>query len=223
MPAYFSAFLIALLLLSPLPVRAAEPTQITVTGTGSVSLPPDEAIVSGTVETYDGHSASVAVGANAAIYDRVASSVVAVGIARSDITLSSYNVSYNPPPNDRPGYTVVRSFSVKVHQLNLAGRVIDSATSAGATAINIYFGLADTSAATTQAMERAVANATAQATALAGAARLHIVGIGSISSGGYVTAPQPRMLAAIARAPTQLDTGNTTVTQTVTIVFLAKP
>lgn len=204
-------------------MRAAEPTQITVTGTGSVSLPPDEAIVNGTVETYDGHSASSAVGANAAIYDRVANAVVAVGIARADVTLSSYNVSYNPPPNEQPGYTVDRSFSVTVHHINLAGSVIDNATSAGATRIAVYFGLSDTSTATTQAMERAVVNATAQATALAEAARLHLVGIASIGTGGYIPAPEPRMLAATAHAPTQLDTGNTTVTQTVTIVFLAKP
>lgn len=223
MPAYFSAFLIGLLLLSPVPIAAAVPTHISVTGTGTVSLPPDEATVTGTIETYDGHNASTAVGQNADLYDRVAAAVVAAGVARADITLSSYNVSYNPPPNDRSGFTVYRSFRITVRAIGRAGNVVDAATGAGATQIGVSFGLHDSSIATERALQRAVADATARATAIASAAHLHVIGIAQISA-GYVQIPQPMPVMAMAvRAPTTFDNGNTTVTQTVSVEFLAKP
>jgi uncharacterized protein YggE len=226
MPAYFTAFLTALLLLSPLTARAATATQIAVGGTGAVTLPPDEATVSATVETYDGHSASVAVANNSGIYERAVAAIAALGVAAGDISLSAYNVRYNPPPNERSGYTVDRTFLVKVHKLSLAGAVVDAATNAGASQINsVSFGLADTTAAATQAMQRAVDDATAKATALARAAHLRIVGIATITAGGgYIPEPQPvARIAMAAVAPTTFEPGNTTITQTVNVVFLAKP
>ncbi|MHB8433914.1 MAG: SIMPL domain-containing protein [Candidatus Tyrphobacter sp.] len=223
------AFLIGLLLLSPLSARAAQttapsPTQISVTGTGVVTLPPDQAVVSASVETYDGHSASVAVSDNAAIYDRIVAAVVALGIARADIALSSYNVSYSPPPNDRSGYTVDRSFTIKVRQLSLAGRAVDAATLAGAMRLGVSFGLSDATSARHEALQRAVADATATAAAIASAARLHIAGIASITLGyEYAPAPQAlRVMAAVA-TPTQFDAGTTSVRETVNVIFLAKP
>ncbi len=242
MPAYFlltalhrlrgagplCAFLIAPFLLSPLSASAAQrqtvqTTQITVTGTGVVTLAPDQAVVSASVETYDGHSASVAVSDNASVYDRIVAAVVATGVARDDITLASYNVSYTPPPNDRSGYTVDRSFTVKVRQLASAGRVVDAATLAGAMQVGVSFGLSDTTSASREALQRAVANATATADAIASAARLHVIGIASIGL-GYEYAPAPQTLRVMAAAaPTQFDAGNTTIRETVNVVFLAKP
>ncbi len=189
-----------------------------------MTLPPDQAVVSLTVETYDGHSSSAAVGSNSDIYNRVASAITALGVSRDDISFSSYYVSYTAPPNNRSGYTVDRTLSVKTNNLGLAGRIVDAATSAGATRINgVTFGLADTTAAATQAMQRAVADATAKATAIAAAAHLHIVGIASVNLGySYVPQPLARMATAV-HGPTTFETGNTTVSQTVNVVFLAKP
>ncbi len=198
-------------------------------GTGTVTLPPDIAYVTATVETYDGHSASVAVSANSEEYGRLASAVVAVGIPRSDITLTWYNVSYTAPPNSRSGYTVDRMFNVEVHRLSLAGSVIDAASQAGATNIGVYFGLANGDAANQEALQRAVEDAAAKATAVASAAHLHIVAVSRVQVGD-VAIPQAtgtagQLYAAYSqiRVPTQLDTGNTTVSQTVTIIYLAKP
>ena len=219
-----------MLLLSPLPVPAAEPApaQIQVTGTGSISLPPDLANVTGVIQTYDGHNASVAVGTNSDIYNRVVNAIVATGIARGDITLSSYSLNYTAPPNDRSGYTVNRYFTVTVHQLNLAGSVIDAATDTGATQIGVSFGLSNTQSAIAQALQRAVADATVKANSVAAAAHLHIVGVSQMEIGTtYV--PMPRAVEgdlyvqAAVHAPTTLDTSNTTITQTVTVTFLAKP
>jgi uncharacterized protein len=226
MPAYLSASLTALLLLSPLTAQAATATQIAVSGTGTVTLPPDEAAINATVETYDGHSASVAVGSNATVYDRIVAAVVALGVARDDVSLSSYDLRYTPPPNERSGYTVDRTFVVKVRALSLAGQVVDAATAAGATQVNsVSFGLADTSSATREALQRAVADAAGKAAALARAARLHVVGIATITSGGaYIPTPEPIARVALATlAPTTFENSTTTVTETVNAVYLAKP
>ncbi len=223
------AVLVALFFLSPLPAsaaprEAAQTTQITVTGTGVVTLAPDQAVVSASVETYDGHSASVAVSDNASAYDRIVTAVVALGVARNDVALSSYDVSYTPPPDDRSGYTVDRSFTVKVRQLALAGRVVDAATLAGAMRVGVSFGLSDTTNASHEALQRAVADATATAGAIASAAHLRIVGIATIAAGyAFVPAPQALRMMAAPATPTQFDAGTTSVRETVNVVFLAKP
>ena len=75
----------------------AAPTEITASGTGSVSLPPDTATVNAAVET-NAANANDAISKNNAIYDRIVASLAKLGIARDDISLVYYNVSYNPPP-----------------------------------------------------------------------------------------------------------------------------
>jgi uncharacterized protein YggE len=226
MPALLSALMVGLFLLSPIAASAATATQIAVSGTGSVTVPPDQVVVNATVETYDGHSAGAAVGSNAAVYDRVVAAVTALGVARSNVTLSGYNVSYSAPPSDRPGYTVDRRFAVRTGKLDLAGKIVDAAIAAGATQIDgVSFGLGDSAAASHEALQRAVAAASADAAAIAAASHLHIVGIESISTGSvYAVQPQPALrMTAMASAPTTFETGSTTVTQTITIVFTAKP
>lgn len=213
--------------------RAAETngTELTVSGTGSVSLPPDVATVSAAIET-NAANANDAIAQNNAVYDRVVSSTSKLGIARGDVALAYYNVSYNPRPRnvspaseERYGYTVSRGFTVKVRDIGKAGTVSDACTAAGATAINgVSFGLADESAARTQATARAVADARANAQALAQAAGLRIVSMKSIELGGGPSGPVPMMrMAATANAPTQFDQSNVNVVVSVNVVFLAEP
>ncbi|HEY9086183.1 MAG TPA: SIMPL domain-containing protein [Candidatus Tyrphobacter sp.] len=228
----FAALTALLLLLFPVAARAAAPAQIAVTGTGSVSLPPDQATVDAAIET-NAQNARDAVSQNEAAYERIVAAVVALGVARSDITLAYYNVNYNPRPRTNPspgvqyGYTVNRSFAIKMQPISLAGNVVDAATSAGATAINgVYFGLRDTAAASREAMKKAVADAVEQGNALSASADLHIIGIESITlAGAYAPVPRPQGLRVVsaALAPTTFDNSNTTVTVTVNVVFLAKP
>jgi uncharacterized protein len=210
----------------------AADTEITAAGTGSVSLPPDTATVNAAVET-NAANADDAIAKNNAIYDRIVASLGKLGIARSDIALSYYNVSYNPPPrtpsvnssDERYGYTVSRNFSVKVRKIGSAGRVSDAGIAAGATSINgVSFGLSNPNVAREQATAKAVAEARANAQAIAAAAALHIVSIKSIElvSGGRGPGPVPLMRAAAA-APTEFDQSNVNVSVTVSVVFVAQP
>jgi uncharacterized protein YggE len=211
---------------------AAEPsaTEITASGTGSVSLPPDLATINATVET-NAANANDAIAQNNTAYDRIVAALTKLGVARADIALSYYNVNYNPrpavaPPNpsdDRYGYTVSRSFSVKVREIGSAGRVSDACIGAGATAINgVGFGLSDPNAARAEATAKAVAEARANAQALAAAANLHLVAIKSIELMGGGGGPVPLMRAAAAPS-TELDQSNVNVTVSVSVVFLAEP
>lgn len=213
------------------PARALA-TEITASGTGSVSLAPNMATVNSGVES-NAERADDAIAQNNAIYDRVVATLAKLGIARSDITLSYYNINYNPrprvvPPNasdERYGYTVSRGFAVKVRHIGDVGRVSDACMSAGASAINgVSFGLSDPAVAREQATRKAVADARANAEAIARASALHIVGVKSIELGGTPSGPPvPLMRVAAANAPTQFDQGNVSVTVSVSVVFLAAP
>lgn len=225
--------LLAVLALASAPAGADTPagtTEIRVSGTGSVTMTPDLANVVAAVET-NAPAAGDAVARNNEIYDRIVAALMKTGVARSDVTLVSYTMNYNPkprtaPPNpdgERYGYTVSRTFGVKVRDIANAGRVADACSGSGATSINdVSFGLADPSAARTQATNKAVADARANADTLAAAAHLRIVSIKSVELGGGGIAPQPMMRMA-ANAPTQFDQSNVNVSVSVSATFLAQP
>lgn len=227
-----AAFSLLLLAFGSLPARAAGPTEVSISGTGSVTLPPDLATVTATVET-NAPNITDAISNNNARYDRVVAALTHAGIARNDVTLSGYNVNYVPKPKltppsseERYGYTVTRTFTVKVKRIAMAGQVVDACTSAGATGINdVGFGIADPAPARDRAIALAVDEAREMATKLANAAGLRIVGIKSMDLGGGPIVPQGVMMAKAlpAATPTQLDQSNVTVTVNVNVVFLAAP
>lgn len=227
----FICLLVAFAALSGAAAAQTTATEITASGTGSVSLPPDVATLNATVETNSAN-AEDAISQNNTRYDRIVAALANVGVARADIALTYYNVSYDPRPrtpprnsDERYGYTVSRSFSVKVRKMASAGRVSDACIAAGATAINgVSFGLADPSAARAQATGKAVAEARVNAEALAAAAGVRIVSIKSIELIGGGPGPVPLMRAAAGPNPsTEFDQSNVNVTVSVNVVFLAEP
>lgn len=225
--------LLAIFALAAAPALADTPagtTEISVSGSGSVTLPPDVANVAASVDTT-APNAGEAVSQNNTIYDRIVAALEKAGVARSDVTLVAYNMSYNPRPHvvqpgsdERYGYTVSRAFNVKVRTIANTGRVADACSGAGATSINgVSFGLADPSAARADAIRKAVADARVNADILAAASHLHVVSIKRVDlGGGGEVAPQPLMRMA-ASAPTQFDQSNVNVTVTVSVTFLAQP
>jgi uncharacterized protein len=230
---FFPILVCAALVITAAPVRAAHsvPVEISVSGTGTVTLPPDIATVDAAVET-SAASANDAVSQNNATYDRIVAALTAAHVARNDISLVYYNVNYNPPPKDGPpvpgaryGFTVSRGFTVKVRDIGHTGAVVDACTSSGATAVNgVGFGLADSAGAQAKATANAVADARAKANALARAANLRIVAIKTLSLGGSSgIRPMPMMKANVAAAPTQFDQSNVSVTESVDAVFDAEP
>ncbi|HTV93669.1 MAG TPA: SIMPL domain-containing protein [Verrucomicrobiae bacterium] len=215
--------------------QAATVTHISVSGEGTVALVPDEATVRASVVT-NADSAESAVSQNNTIYAHLVDAAVATGVARDDMTLAYYNISYNPRPKVAPGevaptgqfgYVVSRSFDVKVRSVAKTGAVVDALTKAGVTNVeNVSFGVADSSHALGLATSRAMADARSKADEIARAAGLHIIGIEQIASGGAIRTPVPMMKTmamSVPAAPTVFDSGNVNVVADLAVVFLAQP
>ncbi len=216
---------------------AAQSTAISVAGTSTVTMVPDQATVNASVVTT-APTAAQAVSENNGRYDAVVTAIARTGVKRDDITLTYYNVNYvprpeqtppNPSPYDRYGYTVSRTFAVKVRAMDRAGSVVDAATSAGATNIeSVTFGLSNPETARSKATRDAVNDARAKAEDLARAAGLRITGIRSMQLEGAPGIIRPMVMAkeampAPVAAPTVFDAGNVSVTANVTVVFSAAP
>ncbi len=232
----FLGALIILAATATAPALAAPVTQIAVMGTGTVTMLPDEATVNASITTTDPR-AETATGRNSAAYESATKALLARGIARSDITLSYYNVNYqpkpqavdgNPPPPGVYGYTVNRSFSVKVRNMGSSGSIVDALSPIDGIEINgVTFGLSNSAGARDQATGKAVADARSKATALARAAGLRISAIQRIDLEGNGIMPLPMMMKAntmgAPSAPTTFDPGNVNVTVNVNVVFSASP
>ncbi len=213
------------------PVAQQPPTEIVVAGTGSLTMQPNIATVSAAISTTSASSADAA-SQNNAIYRRVVASLSNLKIARDDIALESYRISYNPKPKIVPsppnaeiyGYTVWRTFAVKVRAMNDAGSVVDALTRAGVTQIyNVAFGLANDEAARAKALTLAVGDARGKAAALATASHLRLVGIKSITAEQGAAAPIAMKTMAAVSPATQFDPSSVNVSVSVSIVYLAAP
>jgi uncharacterized protein YggE len=216
----------------PAAAAAAQTTEIIVTGTGSVSLAPNQAIVDATIQT-NAETAAAAMGQNNAAFNRISAALERQGVQVSDVRLSSYALTYNPRPSPAPqsppayeryGFTVTRSLSVLVRRVDKAGSVIDAATGAGATGIDVSFGVADSASAQSQATAKATQDARRKAEVIAKAAGLRIVGIARLQLGGsQFVSPEPLLRMAAAAPPTVLTPSNVTFTSSVTATYLAGP
>lgn len=226
-----------ILALNAAPALAADqaPT-LTVSGQGSVTWLPDLATLNVGITTTD-DAAQNATSQNNATYAKVEDAMLALGIAKADLTTLNYNLNYVPRPQTailppqpygpRYGYTVSRNVSIKLHDLNLTGKAIDAAVGAGASNLNyVNYGIENQQSAYAAALKLAVGDAANQAKAMAQAARLRLIRIQTMQS-GYAAGPQPfpmRTMAALAApVPTQLAPGGVTVRAAVTITYLVAP
>lgn len=224
----FLCLLLALFAVTPALAESHGMTEITVTGRGAIALAPNVAVVSAGVQS-NAPTAAQALAANNSAYDRIVGALTSRGVARADIAMAGYNVSYTAPRPGQPdgeqtGYTVSRDFSVKVRNIAKAGELTDACIGAGATSINgVQFTLADNAAARSQAVALAVADARKSADLLAGESALHVVGIAKVSLDASGEGGGPVMYRMAAARPTAFDQGNVEVSASVTVVFLAKP
>jgi hypothetical protein len=225
--------LLAAFALSNAFAAAAQPVEITASGTGTVVLAPDQVTVRAGIET-NAESATEAVAQNNLIYERVVAALGKLGIGRDDVAFDYYSVNYTPRPQDtaaaspgmRYGYSISRTFSIRVRDLDKTGVVTDACIDSGATTIsNVSFEVSDSGAARGKAIVKAIAEARTNAETMALAAGLHIVGIKSVE---FLYAGQIPGLHQIARVaalsgPTEFAQSNVNVSATVTVVFLAQP
>ncbi len=208
--------------------RMTPPPQIIVSGSGESRVTPDRAIINVGVFSRAA-TAAAAANENARKQRAIIDTLVALGVARDQISTMNYIVS----PEMRPipqtgrsqvtGYTVSNTVRVDVRRLEQVGPAIDAALAKGANQINgldFYVFNADEPRrrALTQAIERARADAEVMARAAGGS-------LGALleMSTGFVAVPirrQEMAMAAASRAmadvATPIEPGEDVVRATVT-------
>lgn len=207
--------------------EAATEHTISVTGTGTVTVVPDQATVRLGV-VIERPTATAAREDAAAAMTRVIAALRALGIAERDITTSLVSLApvwdypQNGPPRIR-GYQLSNIVTVIVRDLDQTGDVIDDAVTAGATSVEgISFQLADRTTAESQAREAAVKDARAKADTLARVAGVRVTGVATISES--VSLPpwygRDYRAAPDGGSSTPILSGTTDVVISVSVVYL---
>jgi len=192
---------------------------ITVSGSGSVTVTPDRAGFAFGVVTQ-AQTAAAALSADSAAIARVLSALEQAGIAKADTQTAE--VSLSPRTNDKGdaivGYTASNTVSTKLHNLDKAGAVIDTAVAAGADTVsgpNLF--VEDQTSAYRTALAAAVVDARAKAQALAAAAGVALGRVTDLEE-GTAEAPVP-LDAGAAKTGTPIEPGTQSVGATVKVTF----
>lgn len=193
----------------------AEGTKLTVSGSGTVLVESDLAVV--TVGVREA-STDVLV-AQSTVNEKIAAikqSLLDAGAKESEINTDSINIYANYDYSDNTevivGYTANNTLSVRTTDIDNVGALIDAAFAAGANTLdNVQFTVQDDSEAREQALTKAVEDARRKADVLAAAAGLQIASIASIAESGVYTYDSMRNYAMMDEATTESGGAGTLV------------
>ncbi len=189
---------------------------VTVSGTGTVSAVPDQAVISAGVESR-GATAQEALNANGNAMRKVIDAIRAAG--GKDVTTQTVSLSPATDPEGQPNGFVATNVVSATTDLDDAGKLIDAAVAAGA---NTVWGPSLSSSETAklyrEALKKAVADARDRAGVLAAAAGRQLGEIRTMTEGGAVVVPLSAKSAADA-AGTPVVSGAQETTATVTVSF----
>ena len=149
-------------------------------GEATIQAQPDEAEISLGVETQAA-DAKTAVTQNAAQSNHMISAIRQVLRNAGEIETREYAITpeYKYQPDKAPvltGYRANHTVAVRTHELALVGKILDTATAAGANKIQgIAFTLRNDEALRAQALSKAAQTARANAEAIASGLNLHVV------------------------------------------------
>ncbi len=220
---------------------------ITVNGVGTVETAPDEAILILAVNNQ-AITADQAAKDNANIMSQVMAAILSLGITKDGVTTVDYSLTpvYSQPnecvtttagpspPQPQPftcttttpqliGYAVRNAIQVTVKDMNSIGKVLDSATGAGANEIGgISFTFTSSTYANlqNQALQKAIQDASGQAQTIATGLGVRITGIISVNP-AYVYQPyiNSKVSTAAGGATTPIQMGTLQVTVNVQVVY----
>jgi uncharacterized protein YggE len=195
--------------------KADTPNGITVTGSGTAELPPDQAEVSGNVETQAA-TANDALNQNSQIVQAVIAAVKGFGFSDADIKTTRVSVyplfsnSSSSEPSAPPtiiGYRATNGVTVKTKDLGKIGDLIQAMVNAGVNDFSgVQFELQNPEQLRQMALQAAIADAQAGAQTSATALGIRLGGVlnmttQSQSSPPVPFAPAPRSAALAAPAP----------------------
>ena len=171
--------------------------------------------------------------ANARTATSVINSIVALGIERKNISTGNYNFNpvYRHLDNGKrilEGYEASNSVTIIVDDLNLVGKVIDSALNHGANRVDsLNFGLRNKNAYQDEALRLAVLDAKRKAEIAAATLGKYIVSVRSVSiNSNHISAPRNYKLArsmamdeAVAEYETPIESGTLQCSANVHVEF----
>jgi uncharacterized protein YggE len=203
---------------------------VSVSGHGSVNIPPDTASVSIGVDVIKptlGEAQEQATTQATAIIEALR----AAGIASEDIQTDYFSVnilrdySENADPTLITGFEIINQLRVTVRDTDQLGELLDAAVNAGANSIyGITFYVDDQTEAASEAREEAVEDARTKAEELAAAAGMTLGPVVAISEGtAPIVSPVYDMGRGggmgMAEAAVPVEPGSTTVAVDVTMTF----
>jgi uncharacterized protein len=211
------------------PTAGGTSATVTVSGHGSVSLPPDTAsIVLGVDVTKPTLTEAQSVAADQ--MNAIIKVLKDAGIEDKDIQTVNYSVYVqqkyddNGTPEGITGFQVTNQVNVIVRDVDKVGDLLDAVVDAGANNIyGINFYIDDTTGPASQARKLAVEDATKKAQELADAAGLTLGRVVSISESSSSTPPPMPYASADsmqkAGGSTPVQTGSTEVSIDVSMTF----
>ncbi len=210
---------------------SAEPPAITVTGEGTVQVPPDLAQIDAGV-TSEAKTAREASEANNAAMAKVVAALRGAGIAEKDIqttrlALQPQYSSKTSGPASIAGYRAANRVTIRLHDVGKVAGVVDTLVGAGANDIgNINFMVSKASQLLDEAREKAVADARRKAEIYARATGVTLGAPLAVSETGAAQPLfRPRMAAPMAAsiaAPPPVAPGEETLSVTVSVSWAIK-
>ena len=206
------------------PVPSLKAPQLNSSATGEVTLRPDRATLTVSVESRAG-TASKAAGETARRQKQVLDTLRALGIGIDQVQTASLQITpeySNPGPGQRQrvtGYLAISSLRVEILRIEQVGAVVDAGLSGEATSIQeLRFSSSKEAEARKQALALAVSKARGEAEAMASAAGGLLGGLIELNAQPDVirmlSAP-PMSFAARATTPMPVAEGTITVSATV--------
>ncbi|MGE3269842.1 MAG: SIMPL domain-containing protein [Chloroflexota bacterium] len=199
---------------------------VTVVGDGRVTVQPDLATITFSVEANAPTLAEAQADASTRMQS-VIDALTGQGIARDDIRTS--RLSANPVYDEKDrtvitGYRANNSVQVKLRDLSTVGQVVDSITAAGANRVDgLSFSVENIEEPKNQARAQAMQNARVKADQLASLAGMRVTGVKSIQESDASSPPVPYAAAAPARAEAAappVEPGTQEVRTQVTVTYI---
>lgn len=207
--------------------RQTKPNRLTVTGEGTVTAAPDEAIITiGVIN--ESPNLSAAQKENADKTAAVIQALMSLGIPQSDIQTYVYRIDpqYNYENGQQifRGYRVEHQLQVTVRDISKTGQVIDQAVAAGANSVSsIQFTVSNPNAFYNQALTIAIRNAQEKAISMARALQVTLQPVPVIVqelSQPLPPRPIPFQAAMLAQsAETPIQPGENKIMATVKVEF----
>ena len=209
--------------------QTEEFTTLSIVGVGQVYYTPDEAVVTFRA-LGQGATAEEALSVSASKASAIIDSLKNLGIADEDIKTSGINVSprydFDVKPPKIVGYEATYTIVVRIRDIDLVGKAIDAAFSAGADGMyGVQFTISDEKKAelTQQAIKTAVEDADEKAKIIAESLGMKIVGIKSVSLSSQPIIPIPRaelVFKGVEAEAIPIEPGKATISASVSIVYL---